>query len=174
MCLNNRWILRIFLDLFPKTADLVVDAAVEYIGCPTHGQIEKLFSAQDQPGSLDENLQEAKLRCAERNADAVVTRDFLPTHVHTPVPDANYPAVRNHLRRSGTCCATQHRSNAGKKLTGIEWLYQIVIGPKLKTDDPIGVFSHRSQKDDGNISGPSNLPAQGNTILARHHDIEDD
>jgi hypothetical protein len=41
--------------------------------------------------------------------------------------------------------ATQNRPNAGDKLARIERLYQAIVSPHLKADDPLHVFLPRSK-----------------------------
>lgn len=174
MRLDDRWILGIILDFLPETADLIVNAAVEDIRCSPHGQIKELFPAEYQSRALDEDLEKAEFRGAERNSDAIIAEDFLATQIDLPMTDADYPAIENCVGRNGTCSATQHGSNPSKKLARIEWLHQVVIRPEFQADDTIRLFGHCGQKYDGYITSSTDLPAQRDAVFAGHHDIEND
>jgi hypothetical protein len=58
------------------------------------------------------------------------------------------------------------------QLVWIEWLRNVIVGADLQPDDTIGFFRRRSEKDHGHIACRAQLPANGEAIFARHHDIQ--
>ncbi len=74
----------------------------------------------------------------------------------------------------GRLGAAQDGANASDKLTRVEWLRQIVVGSHLEADDAVDVLAFRRQHDDRHARRGAKTAANRKTVLARHHEVEDD
>ena len=68
----------------------------------------------------------------------------------------------------------QHRLDPRQQLARVERLGHVVVGAELEPDHPVGLLGHRGQHDDRQVALRAQLPAQGEAVLARHHDVEHD
>jgi len=67
---------------------------------------------------------------------------------------------------------SKHRFDTGEKFAGIEWLAHVVIGTYFQPDNSVGLLSHRSQQDNRKVRGAAQMAAEGQSVLARHHDVK--
>ena len=56
---------------------------------------------------------------------------------------------------------------------GTERLGDVVVGAHLQADDPVRLLRHGGQQDDRDPRRLAQVPAQRETVLAGHHDVED-
>src|ERR1700739_3777795 len=76
---------------------------------------------------------------------------------------------------AGVHLTTKHRADASCKLSRIEGLAEIIIGPNLKADDPIDVLLQCGKKNNRykRVIG-SHVPTDVQARSIRQHDIEHD
>src|SRR5438552_6077523 len=70
--------------------------------------------------------------------------------------------------------APQQRSHAGGQLDDREGLAEVVVGPDLQPGDAVGHLAAGREHEDRHQVLPPQLPADGETIQAREHPVEDD
>src|SRR3546814_1117178 len=73
---------------------------------------------------------------------------------------------------SDVCSSDLKRADARDELTRIERLGHVVVGPDLKTDNPVNVFAQRRQHDDGYSGGRAQPAADAEPDLAGQHDVQ--
>jgi hypothetical protein len=71
-----------------------------------------------------------------------------PRHMETPAGELEYAAAFGWRIRIGHDRPPQHRPNPGEQLARIEGLREIVIGPHLEPDDPVGFPAPRREHND--------------------------
>ena len=77
--------------------------------------------------------------------------------------------------RGALAVAAKHCVNARHELAWIEGFRQIVVGAHFQADDSIDVLAFRRQHDDRHrLAGAAQPAANGQSIFARQHQVEDD
>ena len=68
--------------------------------------------------------------------------------------------------------AAENGADAGQEFAGAERLADVVVGADLKADDAVGLGRKGCEEYDGDVVRRAQLPAKGEAVFARHHDIE--
>src|SRR3546814_15739026 len=86
-------------------------------------------------------------------------------------PSGEAKGARPAARKGLVMAAPEKRADARDELTRIERLGHVVVGPDLKTDNPVNVFTQRRQNDDGNSGGRAQTEADAARVLAGQHSV---
>ena len=107
------------------------------------GPLDDLLPADQPPWVGRQALQDRELLGRERHVGAV--------HGHLAGPQVDGErAVPQHLagRATGALAAAQHRADPGQQLGQPEWLHQVVVGPLVEGEHPVGLLAPRGNHDD--------------------------
>ena len=98
----------------------------------------------------------------------LTTRNVKRPSVESVLPGGKWHPVGRQVARP-----PDNRLDAGKKLPRVEGLADIVVGSHLKAHDPVRLLAHGGQQNDRNPRRFAQVPAKLESILARHHDVQD-
>ena len=165
---------RIGFDLAPQTADLIVDGAIEGLGRAALCEIEQLVARKNLVGMGNKSKQQVVFPGRKRHRNTFGIDKAALAGLQDPVRKGIALKFGSTLAHDASAHAAQDHADAGHQLARVEGLGDIVIRPHLEADDSLGIFGAGCQKDDGDIAVGTNMAAQAQAVLARHHDVQND
>jgi len=165
------------LELAAKILHVAIDSPLVPLERVTLSRVEQLQAAEDPPGLRGKCRQDLKLRGGKRE-HVRATSNLVAIEIDRQVAVLQQPPG-SHCWDAGVSfsAATEHGVDARDELFRIKRLDDVIVGPQLQPDDPVGDLVARRQHDDGHIRRrrisaqfAAYLPARN----VREHQVEDD
>ncbi|RMS13554.1 hypothetical protein ALP75_205203 [Pseudomonas syringae pv. actinidiae] len=124
-------------------------------------------------GVVEKQLEQRKIGTGKNHLFAVIVKQPMTDHVEPPLIEQNHIATRTILTKLG---APQQRLDTRLQLTRAERFAQIIVGPQLQADDPVGLVRTGGQHDDRHVRLARMLAhpfAQAKTVFIRQHHVKD-
>lgn len=155
-----------------QTGDGHVHAAILAVVVAPPQAAKQRLPPQDLAGVAGQLPQEVEIGGGEGNA--------LPIEAHIPTRAVYLEAAElQALGRGGgdhgllaLPLLAKLDSQPGQQHRGGRGLEDVVVGPQLQAQDLVHVAVERSEHDDGAGKARAQIPAQGEAILPRQHDVE--
>lgn len=128
----------------------------------------ELFAAHDATRSARELHEQAKLERRKREINSA-ERYLLRGNVDDEIADDDARA-RVRLRFA----TPEHGVQTREELARVERFGNIVVGAEVETDDAIVVVAAGREHDHGYVAGLADFPADGESVVAGEHDVEQD
>src|SRR5436190_3342597 len=137
---------RIFLDLLPEAADMVIDAALERGELAALAEVEQLVAAEHSARVGREGVEEAVLAGGKRDGDIVLADQLALAALQEPGAEAVGVGVRG--AHAGLAGAAQHRLHPGEQLARGEGLGDVIVRADLQADHAVHLLRLGGEQDD--------------------------
>ena len=172
--LDDLSIASVIFELAPEAADGNINGAVERSCLTATQQLQKHVPCEDTVGALQKRHQQIIFSTGEGDLCVVRICKATADRIKIPPGKTNDACIGSLSLFSGLNGTAQDGADAGKQLTRVERLGNVVIRTEFEADDPVCLVAHGCEHDDWNIVLGTQPACNFETAFARKHEIQYD